>query len=114
MFDAAGKAVSAATQAATTSATESSDASGTDGAATTALCTLLTNVTSSLRADPSRAKQALAQVPARTALTASAKSVDGQWWRVNFAGQDGWIGAGTVMTSSSCVGVPAVTLTPAP
>ncbi len=83
-------------------------------AGTAAPCTLLTTTSASLRADPSRVHEALAQIPERTALTATGKTVDGQWWRVIYGDKAGWIGAGVVLTSASCSAIPAVTLTPVP
>ncbi len=70
----------------------------------------------SLRTGPGRSYLVLSQIPERTALTATEKTTDGQWFHVSYAApdgtKDGWIGASLVMASSACQRLAAVTLTP--
>jgi uncharacterized protein YgiM (DUF1202 family) len=81
-------------------------------------CTIMTTTAASLRSGPSRSAVVIGQIPERTVLTATARSPDGQWWHVTYTTsdgtKDGWVGAGVVLTASSCDGVLPVTLTPTP
>ena len=80
--------------------------------ASSAPCTLLTTTAASLRPDPSLTHSPLASIPEKTVLTPLAKSANGSWWQVQYGNLQGWIGAGTVFSSSSCAGVPTATAVP--
>jgi uncharacterized protein YgiM (DUF1202 family) len=85
---------------------------------TSVACTIMTNTAASLRSGPSKGYLVIGQIPERTVLTATAKSPDGQWWRVTYTAsdgaKDGWVGAGVVIAASSCAAVMPVTLTATP
>ena len=75
---------------------------------------MFTTSTAYLRADPSVTHAPLAQIPDRTALTPIGKTTNGQWWYVTYGNETGWVGAGAVLASSSCISAPLLTLTPTP
>jgi uncharacterized protein YgiM (DUF1202 family) len=87
-------------------------------AGTSGTCTLTTTTAASFRSGPSKSYLVIGQIPEGTALTATGRSPDRQWWRVTYTtpagAQDGWVGAGIVIAPSACAAVLPVTLTPAP
>jgi uncharacterized protein YgiM (DUF1202 family) len=79
-------------------------------------CTVMTTTAVSLRLDPSRQRSPIAQIPENTALTATSRSSDDNWWHVTYSvqgtTQEGWVGAGAVIAASACSALPSVTATP--
>jgi uncharacterized membrane protein YidH (DUF202 family) len=69
-------------------------------------CTVTARQNVNLRESPSLNATRLTTIPFNTVLAASAKSEDGNWWRVTFEGQTGWVSAEFVNADPRCSVIP--------
>jgi hypothetical protein len=68
-------------------------------------CTVTVRQNVNLRAEPSLSASRLATIPFNTELSVSAKSADGNWWRVTYEGQTGWVSAEFVNADPRCADI---------
>ena len=67
-----------------------------------ASCDLLTIYNLNLRAEPNAEAQLITTIPYGTTVTAYEVNTDG-WWRVQYAGQAGWVNGEYVSAATACI-----------
>ena len=65
-------------------------------------CTVTVRQNVNLRAEASLSAARLATIPFNTVLAVTAISADGDWWRVTYEGQSGWVSDGFVNADPRC------------
>lgn len=72
-------------------------------------CTATVRQNVNLREAPALTATRLTTIPFNVVLPVSARSADGDWWRVTYEGQTGWVSAEFVNADSRCAQVPTLT-----